>query len=85
MKDRMKENRYAQHKMEIREISEREGVDIGVACAMLRNEKQWTFPETGGIDEELRDFVGYCNDLPAAERRAYFGYCDGQPAESAEA
>ena len=31
----MENNRYAQHKKEIREISERENVDIGVACAML--------------------------------------------------
>ena len=49
----MENNRYAQHKKEIREISEREGVDIGVACAMLRDKMGWTFEETKGVDREL--------------------------------
>ena len=54
------ENRYAQHKKEIREISEREGVDIGVACAMLRDKMGWTFD---GPDKELTEFTGYINEL----------------------
>lgn len=33
----MENNRYALCKKMIREISETEGVDIGVACAMLRD------------------------------------------------
>ena len=54
------ENRYAQHKKEIREISEREGVDIGVSCAMLRDKMGWTFD---GPDKELTEFTGYINEL----------------------
>lgn len=56
----MENNRYAQHKKEIREISEREGVDIGVACAMLRDKMGWTFD---GPDKELTEFTGYINEL----------------------
>lgn len=59
----MENNRYAQHKKEIREISEREGVDIGVACAMLRDKMGWTFEETKGVDRELTEFTGYINEL----------------------
>ena len=54
------ENRYAQHKKEIKEISEREGVDIGVACAMLRDKMGWTFD---GPDKEITEFTGYINEL----------------------
>lgn len=56
----MENNRYAQHKKEIKEISEREGVDIGVACAMLRDKMGWTFD---GPDKELTEFTGYINEL----------------------
>ena len=56
----MENNRYAQHKKEIKEISEREGVDIGVACAMLRDKMGWTFD---GPDKELTEFTSYINEL----------------------
>lgn len=59
----MENNRYAQHKQEIKEISEREGVDIGVACAMLRDKMGWTFEETKGVDRELTEFTSYINEL----------------------
>lgn len=56
----MENNRYAQHRKEIKEISERENVDIGVACAMLRDKMGWTFD---GPDKELTEFTGYINEL----------------------
>lgn len=56
----MENNRYAQHRKEIKEISEREGVDIGVACAVLRDRMGWTFDEP---DKELTEFTGYINEL----------------------
>lgn len=65
----MKNNRYAQHKRLVREISEREGVDIGTACAMLRDNMGWRFD---GPDVELAEFTGYIAGLTGEETRAYF-------------
>ena len=53
----MENNRYAQNRKEIKEISERENVDIGVACAMLRDRMGWTFED--GIDKEITEFCRF--------------------------
>ena len=57
----MEKNRYAQHKHEIDRISREENVDIGVACAMLRDKMGWEFPE--GKDAEITEFTGYINEI----------------------
>ena len=64
-----KTNRYAQHKRLVCEISEREGVDIGTACAMLRDRMGWHFD---GPDVELAEFTAYVAGLSGEETRAYF-------------
>ena len=56
----MENNRYAQHKQEIDRISREEGVDVGLACAKLRDRMGWTFD---GPDKELTGFTGYINEL----------------------
>lgn len=56
----MENNRYAQHRKEIDRISREENVDIGVACAKLRDRLGWTFE---GPDKELTEFTGYINEL----------------------
>lgn len=66
------ENRYAKHRNAIRHISETEGVDIGTACAILRHDMGWTFPD--GVDHEITEFVGYINRLPGEKVREFFGY-----------
>ena len=68
----MENNRYAQHKDLIREISDQQGVDIGVACAMLRDRMGWTFEGTEGIDKEITEFCDFCSRMSAEERRTYF-------------
>lgn len=68
----MENNRYAQHRKEIREISERENVDIGVACAILRHDKGWTFPETKGKDHEIKEFTDFIRKMEPAEVVVYF-------------
>ena len=68
----MENNRYAQHKREIKEISERENVDIGVACAMLRDKMGWTFKETEGIDKEITEFGRFINKMDGEEVNKYF-------------
>lgn len=66
----MENNRYALCKKMIHEISETEGVDIGVACAMLRDKMGWHFPD--GKDTEITEFCDYVSHIPADERLAYF-------------
>lgn len=66
----MENNRYAQHKKEIDRISREENVDIGTACAMLRQRMGWTFPE--GKDTEITEFTAYINGLTGEEVKAYF-------------
>lgn len=56
----MENNRYAQHRKEIDRISREENVDIGVACAMLRDRLGWTFE---GPDKELTEFTEHVNEL----------------------
>lgn len=65
----MENNIYAQHKQEVKAICDREGVDIGVACAMLRHEKGW-FP--GEKDPQLDAFVGMLADMKGEQVAAYF-------------
>ena len=64
----MENNRCAQHRKKIREISERENVDIGVACAMLRDQMGWEFPD--GKDTEITAFT--CFLMDSEEVRKYF-------------
>ena len=66
----MENNRYAQNRKEIKEISERENVDIGVACAMLRDRMGWTFED--GIDKEITEFCRFINQMDGEEVKKYF-------------
>ena len=66
----MENNRYAQHRAEIDKISREQGVDIGVACAILRDQMGWHFED--GKDKEITEFTAYVNDMPAEDRAAYF-------------
>ncbi len=65
-------NRYAQHKMDIKRICEERNVDIGVACAILRDEMGWHFPETDGIDREITEFTSMISKMSGEEVKAYF-------------
>ena len=65
----METNRYAQHKDAIRKISEEQGVDIGTACSMLRDQMGWHFD---GPDVELAEFTGYIAGLTGEETKVYF-------------
>ena len=62
-------NRYAQHKKEIHRISMEENVDIGAACAMLRDRMGWHFE---GPDKELTEFTAHVADMAPADRLDYF-------------
>lgn len=65
----MEKNMYAQHKMEIKAISEREDVDIGVACAMLRDRMGWF---AGEKDPEITEFCAFVGALDGEGVQAYF-------------
>lgn len=65
----MEHNRYAQHKQEIDRISREQGVDIGVACAMLRDEKGWFADEK---DTEITAFTKFVGKMSGEEVRKYF-------------
>ena len=65
----MKNNRYAQHKKEIHAISMLQNVDVGDACAMLRDKMGWHFD---GPDKELTEFTAYVNSMGPKERAKYF-------------
>jgi len=66
----MENNRYAQNRHEIDRISREKGVDIGVACAMLRDKKGWSFKD--GIDTEITEFCDYVRSMNPEEVQAYF-------------
>ena len=55
--EKLKDNRFYQHRMEIRKISEEQGVDIGTALAILRDQMGWTgedaFNEMNAFDAEV--------------------------------
>lgn len=63
----MKKNRFAQNRVIIAQISEREKVDISVAMAMLAKEQGWK-----NYGEESLAFKRFVNDMPAEKRAAYF-------------
>ena len=66
----MENNRYAQHRAEIDKISKEQSVDIGVACAILRDQMGWTFQD--GKDTEITEFTAYVADMSPVDRAAYF-------------
>lgn len=70
--ERLKDNRFYQHRMEIRKLAEEEGVDIGVAMDMYRAKMGWTgeeaFNEMRAFDAE----VGASNQTGIT--RKIFGY-----------
>ena len=65
----METNRYALCRREIHRISQEEAVDVGVACAMLRDRMGWHFD---GPDRELTAFCAQVQAMDPAERLAYF-------------
>lgn len=44
-------------------------MDIGVACAKLRDRMGWKFD---GPDREITEFCAYVKDIPEHERKAFF-------------
>ena len=63
----MENNRFAQNKTRIAEISCQKDVDISVAMAILAHENGWK-----DYGEESMAFLRYVNGMPADERAAYF-------------
>lgn len=51
----MENNRFYQHRMEIKAISEEHNVDVSVASRMLAKEKGWT-----GCNAELNAWDEHC-------------------------
>ena len=66
----MENNRYHINRKEIDRISREENVDIGVACAMLRDRMGWHFED--GKDTEITEFTAYVADMAPEDRAAYF-------------
>lgn len=66
----MENNRYALCKVMVRDICDEQGVDIGTACAILRDKMGWHFKD--GKDHEITEFCSFVNDMPAEDRKAYF-------------
>lgn len=56
----IKDNPYAQHKEEIHKISMERGVNVGTACAILRSEKGWSYPEG---DPDITAFTRVVTEL----------------------
>lgn len=56
----IKDNPYAQHKAEIHQISMYRGVDVGTACAILRAEKGWEYPNG---DKDITAFTSFVSEL----------------------
>lgn len=67
----MENNRYAMFKHDIHRISQEENVDIGTACAMLRDRMGWHFED--GKDKEITEFCQYVSGMEPDERAEYFG------------
>lgn len=65
----MEKNIYAQHKQAVKAISEKEGVDIGVACAMLRDKMGWFADEK---DAQITQFCAFVEGMTGEEVKAYF-------------
>lgn len=55
----MENNRFYQHRMEIKEISEKNNADVSVAARMLAKEKGWEnyHAELSAWDEHCRYYV----------------------------
>ena len=70
--ERLKDNRFYQHRMEIRKLAEEMGVDIGVALDMYRAKMGWmdeeSFHEMRAFDAEVG--AGYQAEIT----RKIFGY-----------
>ena len=49
----MENNRYYQHRAEIQKLAQEKSVDVGVACAMYRQEQDWKMPDG---DKEITTF-----------------------------
>lgn len=63
----MENNRFAQNKMKIAEISCRDDVDISVAVVKLAQEMGWK-----DYGAESMAFLRYVNRMETSERAAYF-------------
>lgn len=70
--ERLKDNRFYKHRMEIRKLAEEEGIDIGVALDMYRAKMGWSgeeaFNEMRAFDAE----AGASNQTEVT--RKIFGY-----------
>lgn len=66
----MENNRYYENRKEIHRISQEENVDVGTACAMLRDRMGWHFRD--GKDTEITEFTEYVYSIPEQERKEFF-------------
>ena len=70
--ERLKDNRFYQHRMEIRKISEEANVDIGVAMDMYRDQMGWSGEEAFN---EMKAFAAEVGGSKQVEiTRKIFGY-----------
>lgn len=65
----MENNIYVINKMEVKKISDEQGVDLSVACAILRDREGW-FKDAK--DPDSTAFVQHINGLTPAEFAAFF-------------
>lgn len=76
--DGIKENPYAKCKAEIHKISQERGVDVGTACAMLRAEKGWKYPDG---DKDITTFTAMVQQLQvmsSPEENLVLDYFEGR-------
>lgn len=66
----MKNNIYVKNKMEVKRISDEQGVDLSVACAILRDREGWF---AGKKDPDSTAFVQHVNAMNDAELAEFFG------------
>ena len=74
----VKDNPYAKHKEEIHKISMERGADVGTACAMLRTEKGWKYPEG---DKDITAFTAMVHQLQvmsSPEENLVLDYFEGR-------
>ena len=70
--ERLKGNRFYEHRMEIRKISEEQNVDIGVALDILRDKMNWHGEEAFNEMKAFNAEVGGPKQVEVT--RKIFGY-----------
>ena len=76
--DGIKENPYAKYKAEIHKMSMERGVDVGTACAMLRAEKGWSYPDGDPDITAFGEFVTKLQRLSTKKDNYVLAYFEGK-------